>query len=279
MGTRASSRLLQETALRHALDADELVLHYQPRIRLATGTIARVEALVRWNHPHHGLVMPAHFIALAEEIGCIEALGAWVLRAACRQLAAWHRAGLTLTTISINVSALQLRSTRFYDTLIEVLAEGPFDASALELEITETALMQNIDQARETLNNIGSLGVKLSVDDFGTGYSSLSQLKALPVDSLKIDQSFMENLLEENDDATIVGATIAMAQKMGLTVVAEGVSTVEQLRFLEANHCDEAQGYLFAYPCPAHEFEPFLRAHLGTAVANFKGSTDIPDMH
>jgi diguanylate cyclase (GGDEF)-like protein/PAS domain S-box-containing protein len=279
MGTRASSRLLQETALRHALEADELVLHYQPRIRLATGTIARVEALVRWNHPHHGLVMPGHFIALAEEIGCIEALGAWVLKAACRQLSAWHRAGLALATISINVSALQLRSTRFYDTLIEALAEAAFDASALELEITETAFMQNVDQARETLNNIGSLGVKLSVDDFGTGYSSLSQLKALPVDSLKIDQSFMENLLEENDDATIVSATIAMAQKMGLTVVAEGVSTVEQLRFLEANHCDEAQGYLFSYPCPAHEFEPFLRAHLSTAVANFKGATGSPGMH
>lgn len=277
MGTRASSRLLQETALRHALEADELVLHYQPRISLATGTIARVEVLVRWNHPHHGLVMPAHFIALAEEIGCIEALGAWVLRVACRQLATWHQAGLSLTAISINVSALQLHSARFYDTLVEALAEGAFDPSVLELEITETAFMQNIDQARATLANIGSLGVKLSVDDFGTGYSSLSQLKALPVDTLKIDQSFMENLLEENDDASIISATIAMAQKMGLTVVAEGVSTIGQLRFLEANQCDEAQGYLFAYPCPAHEFEPFLRAHLSTPVAGFKGVAGCGD--
>ena len=278
MGVRASSRLLQETALRQALDADELVLHYQPRISLATGTIARVEALVRWNHPHHGLVLPTHFITLAEEIGCIDALGAWVLKTACGQLSDWHRAGLSLAKMSINVSPLQLLSPGFYDTLVEALADAAFDAPDLELEITETAFMQNVDQARETLNNIGRLGVKLSVDDFGTGYSSLSQLKSLPVDSLKIDQSFIENLLEETDDGTIVSATIAMARKMGLTVVAEGVSSVEQLRFLEANRCDEAQGYLIAYPCPAHEFEPFLRAHLTTAVANFRDWSDRPEI-
>ncbi|MET0963191.1 MAG: EAL domain-containing protein [Noviherbaspirillum sp.] len=266
MGSKASGRLLQENALRHAIEAGELVLHYQPRISLRTGRITRVEALVRWNHPHQGLVLPTQFIALAEEMGAIDALGAWVIQTACRQLSAWHRAGFAAVTMSINVSALQLHSAALYDTLSAALSDAAFEAGALELEITETACMQDIELARDTLNRICALGIKLSIDDFGTGYSSLSQLKALPVNTLKIDQVFMQDLLEDNDNATIVGATIAMAQRMGLTVVAEGVTCAEQLAFLKQNNCDEVQGYLIAYPCLASEFEPFLRSHLASSV-------------
>jgi diguanylate cyclase (GGDEF)-like protein/PAS domain S-box-containing protein len=268
MGARASTRLLQETALRHAIDTGGLVLYYQPRISLATGAIARVEALVRWNHPHQGLVLPSQFIALAEEMGLIEVLGNWVIRTACAQLSAWHAAGLTSIAMSVNVSVQQLRSDTLYETLVATLGDATFDAGALELEITEAAFTPNIEQACEMLNKIAALGIKLAIDDFGTGYSSLSQLKALPVDTLKIDQSLMQNLLDDTDNATIVAATIAMAKKMGLTVVAKGVSSVEQLQFLKKNHCDEAQGYLFAYPCPAHEIEPFLRSHLSATVAS-----------
>ena len=275
MGIRASTRLLQEIALRHAIDTGELVLYYQPRINLATGTVARVEALVRWNHPHQGLVLPSQFVALAEEMGAIDALGAWVIQTACRQLSAWHAAGLTVA-MSVNVSALQLRSDRLFDTLTAALADADFSVGALELEIMETALMQNVEQAREALKKIADQGIKLSVDDFGTGYSSLSQLRALPVDTLKIDQSFIQDLFEDGDNGTIVAATIAMAHKMGLTAVAKGVSSVEQLQFLKKNHCDEAQGYLFAYPCPAHEIEPFLRSHLSAAVVSFCAHKDSP---
>ena len=271
MGTRAASRLLEENALRHAIDNDELVVHYQPRISLVTGKIACVEALARWNHPHRGLVLPSHFITLAEEMGAIDALGAWVIRAACRQLSSWHKAGIGPVAMSVNVSAHQLRSDSLYNTLVTELDEVPFDVGALELEITETAFMQDIETARNTLNKISALGIKLSVDDFGTGYSSLSQLKVLPVDAIKIDQSFMQNLPDDSDNTTIVGATIAMARRMGLTVVAEGVCSLEQLRFLKENHCDQAQGYLFALPCPADEFEPFLRTYLTNAVERFDG--------
>lgn len=274
MGSKASTRLLQESALRRAIDNSELVLHYQPRINLSTGTIACVEALVRWDHPDNGLLLPRDFIMLAEEIGLIEALGTWVIKAACQQLSAWHKAGQTSVTMSVNISAHQLRSEALYDTLIRVLHDAPFDASALELEITETAFMQDIEKACNTLNKIRALGIRLSIDDFGTGFSSLSQLKILPVDALKIDQSFMENLPADADNATMVSAMIAMGQKMNLAVVAEGVCHAEQLSFLKQNHCDEAQGYLFAYPCPATELEPFLLAHLKTPVSEFISKTD-----
>jgi diguanylate cyclase (GGDEF)-like protein/PAS domain S-box-containing protein len=276
MGVRASTRLLQEVALRHAIDAGGLVLYYQPRISLATGTIARVEALVRWNHPHQGLVLPSQFVALAEDMGVIDALGNWVIRTACGQLSAWHAAGLTSLAMSINISVQQLRSDKLYETLTAALAEATFSAGALELEITEAALTQNVEQACEMLHKIAGLGIKLAIDDFGTSFSSLSQLSALPVDTLKIDHSLIQNLLDDTPSATIVAATIAMAKKMGLNSVAEGVSSVGQLQFLKKNHCDEAQGYLFAYPCPAHEIEPFLRSHLTAAVASFHPCHDGP---
>lgn len=277
MGTKAANRLLQENALRTALSSDQLVLHYQPRICLATGTISCIEVLARWNHPHEGLVLPKQFISMAEDMGLIDSLGTWVLNKACSQLLAWHRHGLAALTMSVNISVQQLQSDRLYETLVTILADTKLPAAALELEITETLFMQDVIKARETLNKISALGIKLSVDDFGTGYSSLSQLRTFPVDTLKIDQSFIENLPNEEDSGTIVAATIAMAKKLGLTVVAEGVATIEQMQFLKENACDEAQGYLLAHPCPAEEFEQFLRSYLLEPTNFYIHGFRVPD--
>ncbi|MFS0757592.1 EAL domain-containing protein [Noviherbaspirillum sp. 1P10PC] len=261
MGTKAANRLLQENALRRALQEDQLVLHYQPRISLTTGMISCVEVLVRWNHPYEGLVLPSQFISMAEDMGLIDTLGTWVIQKACSQLSNWHRSGFAEMAMSVNISVRQLHSDVLYETLTNALANTGLDAATLELEITETAFMQDVGKARDILKKINGLGIKLSVDDFGTGYSSLSQLRTFPVDTLKIDQSFVENLPDDEDSATIVTATIAMARKLGLSVVAEGVTSIEQLRFLKDNFCDEAQGYLIAHPSQANEFELFMQSY------------------
>jgi diguanylate cyclase (GGDEF)-like protein/PAS domain S-box-containing protein len=278
MGAKAASRLLDETALRRAIENDELVLHYQPRISLASGTIASIEALVRWNHPTQGLVLPDDFVPMAEEMGMIDALGVWVVGHACRQLALWHQEqpGVSL---SINISAHQLQSPRLHEALLQALSGSPFPPGALELELTESAFMQDLEAARAMLAKIADLGLRLSVDDFGTGYSSLSLLKALPLDSLKMDQSFMEGLTEGSSNAAIVAATIGMAQKIGLKVVAEGVTTIEQLQFLRQHQCDQVQGYLFGQPCPAAEFGSYLRAYCTAPVIQFSGQgfSDVAD--
>jgi diguanylate cyclase (GGDEF)-like protein/PAS domain S-box-containing protein len=276
MGTRAANRLLQENALRRALQEDQLVLHYQPRISLTTGMISCVEVLVRWNHPYEGLVLPNRFISMAEDMGLIDTLGTWVIQQACRQLSDWHRTGLVAMAMSVNISVRQLQSDILYEALTTALADTGLDAATLELEITETAFMQDVEKARDILNKISGLGIKLSVDDFGTGYSSLSQLRTFPVDTLKIDQSFVEHLPDDEDSATIVTATIAMAKKLGLTVVAEGVTSVAQLQFLRENFCDEAQGYLFAHPGPVHEFEPFMRSYLHSPTKPFLQCLTFP---
>ena len=270
MGSKAASRLLDETALRRAIENDELILYYQPRVSLATGTIASIEALVRWNHPAQGLVLPEAFVPMAEEIGIVDALGVWVVRQACQQLAVWHREhpGVSL---SINISAHQLRSSSLYDALLQALSTCPFQPHALELEVTESAFMQDLEAARATLTKIAELGLRFSVDDFGTGYSSLRLLSTLPLDTLKMDQSFMEGLTVGSSNAAIVAATIGMAHIIGLTVVAEGVTTIEQLQFLRQHECDEVQGYLFGQPCPAAEFSMYLRAHRTVPVVRYAG--------
>lgn len=270
MGARAASRLLDETALRGAIENDDLVLHYQPRVSLENGTIVSIEALVRWNHPAQGLVLPDDFVPMAEEMGIIDTLGVWVVEHACKQLAVWYREqpGISL---SINISAHQLQSPQLYEALLQALSDALFPPEALELELTESAFMHDLEAARAMLTKIADLGLKLAVDDFGTGYSSLSLLKALPLDSLKIDQSFMEGLPEGGSNATIVAATIGMAQKIGLKVVAEGVTTIEQLRFLAQHQCDQVQGYLFGQPCPAAEFSAYLRAYRTAPVIRFAG--------
>jgi diguanylate cyclase (GGDEF)-like protein/PAS domain S-box-containing protein len=259
MKVRVSGQLARESSLRQAIDRGELVLHYQPRMDIARNRLVGVEALVRWDHPEKGLILPANFIPLAEEIGIIDTLGEWVLLSACQQLKTWRDSGLSPLKMSVNVSTIQFRSESLLDTVEEALTDTGLDPSCLELEITESSLMQNLDASFEKLMKVRNLGVSLSIDDFGTGYSSLSYLKRLPIDTLKIDKSFVREVPENIDDAAIVSATIAMAHSMNLRVVAEGVTSLEQMRFLESCHCDEMQGFLLCQPLPAAEAELFFK--------------------
>lgn len=259
MNARVFERLLLETDLRRALVKDEFVLHYQPKVALDSGRIVGMEALIRWQHPTRGLLYPAKFIPVAEEIGIIGALGKWVLARACAQTQQWRAEGLGDFTMSVNLSARQLASQNLLRTIRSVLDETGLPARQLELEITESSLMDNIEMAAATLTRLSEMGVHLSIDDFGTGYSSLNYLKRLPIDTLKVDQSFIRDVSSDPDDAIIVQATIAMAQNMNLRVVAEGVMTVAQLDFLALHHCDEIQGFYFSKPLPADDIEQLLR--------------------
>ncbi|OWW21247.1 bifunctional diguanylate cyclase/phosphodiesterase [Noviherbaspirillum denitrificans] len=259
MNEHALARLNQENSLRLAIERDELVLHYQPRLDLWRQTIVGVEALVRWDHPHKGMVYPGNFIELAEETGMIEALGEWVLHAACKQMQSWQEHGLAPIKVSVNISPLQLQSGRITHIVSQALEKTGIAPECLELEITESSLMQNLEASMRTLMEFQEMGISLSIDDFGTGYSSLSQLKRLPIDTLKIDKSFVRDLTEDADDATIVSATIAMAHQLHLRVVAEGVVSFEQIRFLQRCQCDEIQGFLLCQPLTAQEVESFLR--------------------
>jgi diguanylate cyclase (GGDEF)-like protein len=259
MNTRVLERLLNENNLRLALERGELVLHYQPRIDVESREIVGMEALVRWVHPERGLVAPIDFIPLAEEIGVIGELGEWVLKTACRQNRLWQDQGLPPIKVSVNLSAHQLTPASTINQTIEnVLIETGLDACWLELEITESSLMQNIESTLNMLLEIRDSGVSISVDDFGIGYSSLSYLKRLPINTLKIDKSFIRDIASDQDDAAIVTATIAMAHTMRLKVVAEGVTSDAQIRFLEAHRCDEVQGYLLSYPLPAEKLGRLL---------------------
>jgi len=260
MNIKILERLLTESALQRALEKGEFIIYYQPRVCVVRKAIIGVEALVRWNHPEKGLIAPADFIPLAEEIGMISAIGEWVLRTACAQNRAWQEAGFPFIKMAVNVSPQQLRSSRIEKTVQSVLADTGLDARYLELEIIETGLMQNIELSFETLLGIRNSGVSISIDDFGTGYSSLSHIKRLPVDTLKIDKSFIRDIANDRNDAAIVCATIAMAQHMDLNIVAEGVTAAEQVRFLARHHCNEMQGYLFSRPLPADELEILLKA-------------------
>ena len=245
--------------LRRAIDNNELILHYQPKIDLLSGKIIGAEALIRWQHPDQGLVFPGKFISVAEETGLILPIGEWVLRTACRQNKAWQLTGLTPIGIAVNLSARQFSRNQIEQLTIAVLSESGLDAHYLELEITESMVMQNAEQAIAVMKILKAIGVKLSIDDFGTGYSSLSYLKRFPIDKLKIDQSFVRDLGEDQDDAAIVTAIIGLAKGLGLRVIAEGVEKKEQLEFLRAKGCDEMQGYFFSKPIPAIDFETLLR--------------------
>ena len=259
MDLRARKRLSLENALRNALERREFVLHYQPQIDLATQNVIGVEALLRWNHPEQGLVAPADFIPLLEETGLIVPVGEWVLREACAQAKSWRKAGLPPLRMAVNLSARQLRHERFADTVAEALADTGMDPDGLELEITESAVMQQVDVSLETLRRIHALGVRLSMDDFGTGYSSLSHLKLLPIDTVKIDRSFVRDIPADENDAAIVQAIIVLARTLRLNVIAEGVETKEQLEFLRVYGCDAMQGYLFSRPLPADEITSLLK--------------------
>lgn len=265
MNARAVERQSIEASLRRAIERGEFRLHYQPKVNFSTGKITGAEALLRWTHPSRGSVSPAQFIPVAEDCGLIVPIGAWVLEQACRQARAWVDQGLPVSTMAVNVSAMQFRNDGFLERLFALLRESHLDPSLLELEITEGVLMKHAEYAAAILHKLRDGGVQVAVDDFGTGYSSLSYLRKFPVDALKIDQSFVGHITTVEEDASIVTAVIRMAQSLKLRVIAEGVETFEQLRFLQARACDEAQGYYFSRPVPAEEFAELLRAGLPKA--------------
>jgi diguanylate cyclase (GGDEF)-like protein len=261
-----SEHVRLESDLRRALELDQLEVYYQPQSSFATGQIVAMEALVRWHHPQRGMVSPAEFIPLAEETGIIKSLGDWVLRTACAQLKAWHNEGLPPLRVAVNLSVRQLLQKDFSRTVEAVLADTGLAPHLLELEITESTLMENAQDTLTALHRLRSLGVRLSIDDFGTGYSSLSYLKRFPVDIIKIDRSFVRDVPQDADDAAIVTAIIALAHSLRLEVVAEGVETAAQLHFLQARHCDLLQGYHLSPAIPAAQFAALIRQHETGAV-------------
>ncbi len=256
---RLQEKFSMQEALRLALTGRQFVLHYQPQLDLHTGAILGVEALIRWRHPTHGLLPPARFIPLAEETGLITGIGAWVITEACRQAEAWREQGMPPIRMSVNVSARQFRERGLTGVVAAALSDSGLDPRQLELELTESMIMQDVDQALGTMEELEELGVQLSIDDFGTGYSSLAALKTFPVGRLKIDMSFIKGLPDDEDDRTVAAAVISLGQKLKLKVIAEGVETAEQVDFLRRNCCDEMQGYHLSKPIPPDELAAFLR--------------------
>jgi len=253
------NRLKLETSLRKALERDELVVHYQPQADLATGCVTGVEALIRWEHQEYGLVPPSKFIPLAEETGLIEPIGEWVLYQACQQNKEWQDDGFPPIRVSVNISARQFRTKNLTKMVSKALDKIGLQPEHLGLEITESNAMHDVDHTIRMLNLLKEMGIQISVDDFGTGYSSLSYLKRFPIDMLKIDQSFMNNICTDNDAAAIASAIVALGHSLNLQVLAEGVESKDQLLFLKSLGCDEIQGYHFSKPLPASELKNLFR--------------------
>jgi diguanylate cyclase (GGDEF)-like protein/PAS domain S-box-containing protein len=265
-------RMLLGASLHRALELGQLLLLYQPKTSVATGAMIGVEALIRWKHPERGLVAPEAFIPFAEETGLILAFGRWVLSTACRQAIAWQQQGLPPFTVAINLSARQFNDPDLASYILGALKETGLDPRLLELEITESVMVDQHERALETLREVKAMGVRVSIDDFGTGYSSLARLKKLPIDALKIDRSFVGDIAIDPDDAAITSAIIAMAHSLRLRVVAEGVETHEQARFLRERGCDEMQGFLFGRPVPPQEIASFARHPARTPLALVSGA-------
>jgi diguanylate cyclase (GGDEF)-like protein/PAS domain S-box-containing protein len=266
MNVRAVERQSIEESLRRALERQEFALHYQPKISLRTGEITGAEALIRWTHPTRGPVSPARFIPVAEDSGLILPIGNWVLREACARARSWVDAGLRPITMAVNISAMQFRHDGFLEGIFATLQETGLDPKLLELELTESVLMKNASSTEGILKALRSKGIQLAVDDFGTGYSSLSYLRKFPIDALKIDQSFVRQITTTPDETTIVTAVISMGRSLNLRVVAEGVETEEELAFLQAQQCDEAQGYFFGRPVPHKQFAQLLETGIANSI-------------
>lgn len=258
MNQHATKRLALENNLRRALERGEFLLYYQPKVDLTTGRIVGMEALIRWKSPEAGMVSPAEFIPLAEETGLIVPMGEWILRTACAQNKAWQKQGLPFVRMGVNISVRQLQRQNLIAIIAHVLNETGLDPNYLELELTESIIMKSNESTMAELRELNLGGIEISIDDFGTGYSSLSYLKRLPIDTLKIDKSFVQEVTTDPDDAAIVAAIITMAHTLKLKVVAEAVETVEQLEFLRGLKCDQMQGYLFSKPLPAEEITRLL---------------------
>ncbi len=265
MNVRAVERQSIEESLRRALERQEFVLHYQPKINLRTGEITGAEALIRWTHATRGPVSPAQFIPVAEDCGLILPIGNWVLREACKQARAWVDAGLPLGTMAVNISAMEFRDENFLEGVFAILKDTGLDPRSLELELTESVLMKRAESTESILKTLRARGVQLAVDDFGTGYSSLSYLRKFPINALKIDQSFVRQITAAPDETTIVTAVISMGRSLKLRVVAEGVETHEELAFLQAHQCDEAQGYYFSRPVLPQQFAKLLETGIPEA--------------
>jgi diguanylate cyclase (GGDEF)-like protein len=258
MNIRALERMQLQNNLHQALQQHEFVLHYQPQFELASGRMSGVEALIRWNSPELGLVPPAKFIPAAEDCGLIMPLGEWVLHEACRQNQRWQDEGYEPFVIAVNLSALQFRRGSIVETIAEVLEVSRLSPEWLELELTESILIQNVEHVLELIRNLKKLGVGLSIDDFGTGYSSLAYLKRFAVDKLKVDQSFVRNMTIDSDDAAIVHSVIQLGHSLKLRIIAEGVETHEQAEYLQQEGCDQVQGYLYSHAIPAEEMTGFM---------------------
>jgi diguanylate cyclase (GGDEF)-like protein/PAS domain S-box-containing protein len=267
MNVRAVARQSIEESLRRALERQEFAVHYQPKVDLRTGAITGAEALLRWAHPTRGMVAPGEFIPVAEDCGLILPIGNWVLRESCRQARAWLDSGLPLLSMAVNISAMEFRDKNFLEGVFSILDQTGLDPSFLELELTEGVLMKSAESTESILNTLRARGVQVAIDDFGTGYSSLSYLTKFPIDALKIDQSFVHRISIVPDGTAIVVAIVSMGRSLNMRVVAEGVETPEEARFLLAHHCDEAQGYYFSRPVPAAHFAKLLEAGIPKEVS------------
>jgi diguanylate cyclase (GGDEF)-like protein len=263
MQVRLADRQLLEADLRYALWRNEFLLHYQPKFNLQTGQITGMEALIRWAHPQRGLVPPAQFIPIAEECGLILPIGRWVLLEACRQARAWNDSGLGIVPMAVNVSAAEFGNKDFLSGVRAVLIATGVEPANLELELTESVLMQDAESTVRTLGALKAMGVTLAIDDFGTGYSSFTYLRRFPVDALKLDQSFVQEITEDPGDATIVSAMISIGKSLNQRVIAEGVETRAQLKFLQSHGCGEGQGYYFSHPVAAEQAGKVLHAASG----------------
>jgi EAL domain-containing protein (putative c-di-GMP-specific phosphodiesterase class I) len=275
MNARVEDQMMIEAALRRALKNEEFVLYFQPRVSVATGRATGAEALLRWKHPEWGLVEPARFVPLLEETGLIVPVGAWVIAEACRHAKAWQAAGLQSLHVSVNLSSRQFRSEALFDAVTEALRSSNLSPNLLEIELTESLLVENVDHAMGVMGKLKAIGTAISIDDFGTGYSSLGYLKRFPIDSLKIDKSFVRDLATSPKDAAIVKTISALARSLGIGLIAEGVEEPWQVGFLRAQHCTEMQGYLFSRPLPA---ESLVEA-LGRTYALPRESSARAEIH
>jgi EAL domain-containing protein (putative c-di-GMP-specific phosphodiesterase class I) len=275
MNVALAERLSLESDLRKALERDEFLLHYQPQVDLRSWNIIGVEALIRWRHPERGMVSPLSFISLAEELGLIGEIGAWVLRTACRQQVAWKAKGLDLS-IAVNVSGVQFHQASLVEMITGVVKDTGADPKKLELELTESTAMQHAESAISIFRQLKTMGFRLSIDDFGTGYSSLAYLKQYPLDTLKIDRAFVKDLAAGSEHAAIALAIIAMAHGLKLHVLAEGVETQEQLEILHRHGCDAIQGYFFSQPLPCDQVEQLIRNHRSTVCSSGLSPDSLP---